>query len=46
MMRTKARAFTPITALSLEELAPSNHFYCLRLPSDDLDHFLNALDLM
>ena len=27
MMGTKARLFTPITAVSLEELVPANHFY-------------------
>lgn len=27
MMGTKARIFTPITAISLEELVPANHFY-------------------
>jgi len=27
MMRTKARIFMPITAVSLDELVPANHFY-------------------
>jgi transposase len=27
MMGTKARIFTPITAVSFEELVPANHFY-------------------
>lgn len=27
MMGSKARIFTPITAVSLEELVPANHFY-------------------
>src|SRR5437667_6507822 len=27
MMGSKARIFTPITAISLEELVPANHFY-------------------
>ena len=27
MMGTKARLFTPITAISLDELVPANHFY-------------------
>ena len=27
MMGSKARLFTPITAVSLEELVPANHFY-------------------
>jgi transposase len=27
MIGTKARIFTPITAVSLEELVPANHFY-------------------
>jgi transposase len=28
MMGTKARVFTPISALSLDELVPADHFYC------------------
>ena len=27
MMGTKARLFTPVTAISLDELVPANHFY-------------------
>jgi transposase len=27
MMGTKARLFPPITAVSLDELVPANHFY-------------------
>ncbi len=27
MMGSKARLFTPITAVSLDELVPANHFY-------------------
>jgi hypothetical protein len=27
MMGTKARLFTPIAVVSLEDLVPSNHFY-------------------
>ena len=29
MMGTKARLFTPVTAVSLDELVPANHFYRL-----------------
>jgi hypothetical protein len=28
MMGTKARLFAPISALSLDELVPADHFYC------------------
>jgi hypothetical protein len=35
MMGTKARVFTPISALSLDELVPADHFY------RHLDHILD-----